>query len=315
LIHPGATDKPNSSTHLTTPFSERRWFEPFLAWYFVVVWGSGYLATKVALQYTAPFTFLSLRFALGVICMLPIVLVVRPPWPVSRTELGHVIVAGLLMHAVNLSGSHYTQYLGVSAGIAAVLLSVQPLLTALIAARWMHETLSRAQWLGVGLGLAGVVLVVWHKIDVREMTLGALIAVTVSLLAVTAGTLYQRVFCPLVDLRVSALVQFIASLALLAPLAYVVEGAVVIWAWQMVLGVVFLVIFASIGAVNALHTLMRRGQATRVTSLLYLTPIFAVVLELVMFQVVPSALSLLGIAITCAGVALVTWQRAALQSA
>ncbi len=299
---------------MTIPLSERRWFESFLAWYFVVVWGSGYLATKVALQYTAPFTFLSLRFALGIFCMLAIVLIVRPPWPASRAELGHVIVAGLLMHAVNLSGSHYTQYLGVSAGIAAVLLSVQPLLTALIASRWMNETLSRAQWLGVGLGLAGVVLVVWHKIDVREMTLGALIAVTVSLLAVTAGTLYQRVFCPLVDLRVSALVQFIASLALLAPLAYVVEGAIVIWAWQMMLGVVFLVIFASIGAVNALHTLMRRGQATRVTSLLYLTPIFAVVLELAMFQVVPSALSVLGIAITCAGVALVTWQRAALQA-
>ena len=307
-------EQPNGSTHLTRPLSERRWFESFLAWYFVVVWGSGYLATKVGLQFTAPFTFLSLRFALGIVCMLAIVLVVRPPWPASRAELGHVIVAGLLMHAVNLSGSHYTQYLGVSAGIAALLLSVQPLLTALIASRWMDENLSRAQWLGVVLGLAGVVLVVWHKIDVREMTPGALIAVTVSLLAVTAGTLYQRVFCPLVDLRVSALVQFVASLVLLAPLAYLVEGAAVIWAWQMVLGIVFLVIFASIGAVNALHTLMRRGQATRVTSLLYLTPIFAVVLEFAMFKVVPSPLSLLGIAVTCAGVALVTWRRAPPQS-
>ncbi len=304
-----SSNKRYSRPILTTPFSERRWFESLLAWYFVVVWGSGYLATKVGLQYTAPFTFLSLRFAFGIICILPFVLIARSPWPASRAELGHVIVAGALMHAVNLGGSHYTQYLGVSAGIAAVLLSVQPLLTALIASRWMGENLAPRQWAGVALGLAGVVLVVWHKIDVREMTLGALVAVSVSLLAVTAGTLYQRVFCPLVDLRMSALVQFIASLALLVPLAYAVEGFKVQWAWQLVLAIVFLVVFASIGAVNALHILMRRGHATSVTSLLYLTPIFAVVLELAIFSVVPSLLSLLGIAVTCGGVALVAWKR------
>jgi drug/metabolite transporter (DMT)-like permease len=292
-----------------TPLAERRWFNSFLAWYFVTVWGSGYLASKIGLQYVAPFTFLTLRFAFGIACMLPIVLIARPPWPASRTEFGHVIVAGLLMHAMNLGGSHYTQYLGVSAGITAVLLSVQPLLTALIAVRWMGERLRGRQWLGVALGFAGVVLVVWHKIDVREMTVVSLLAVVTSLLAVTAGTLYQRVFCPLVDLRASALVQFIASAAVLAPLAWAVEGFRVDWAWPMLGAIVFLVIGASILAVNALHTLMRHGEATRVTSLVYLTPIFAVVLELAIFKVVPTLLSLVGIAVTCAGVALVAWKR------
>jgi drug/metabolite transporter (DMT)-like permease len=115
------------------------------------------------------------------------------------------------MHAMHLGGSHYTQYLGVSAGITAVLLTVQPLLTAFIASRWLGERLSPRQWAGIAVGFAGVVLVVWHKIDIREMTLGSLIAVIVALLAVTAGTLYQRVFCPRVDLRTSTLIQFIAS--------------------------------------------------------------------------------------------------------
>ncbi len=294
---------------MITPLSERRWFNSFLAWYFVTVWGSGYLASKIGLQYAAPFTFLTLRFAFGIACMLPIVLIVRPPWPASRTEFGHVIVAGLLMHATNLGGSHYTQYLGVSAGITAVLLSVQPLLTALIASRWMGEQLSGRQWLGVALGLAGVLLVVWHKIDIREMTLGALLAIVTSLLAITAGTLYQRAFCPLVDLRVSALVQFLASAALLAPLAWGIEGFRVDWAWPMMGAIVYLVIGSSILAVNALHTLMRHGEATRVTSLLYLTPILAVVLEFAIFHVVPSLLSIVGIAVTCAGVALVAWKR------
>jgi drug/metabolite transporter (DMT)-like permease len=294
---------------VSAPLSERRWFDSFLAWYFVAIWGSGFLATKIGLQYAAPFTFLTLRFLFGIACMLPIVLFMHPRWPTSRADLGHVIVAGLLMHAMHLSGSHYTQYLGVSAGITAVLLSVQPLLTALIASRWMGERLAGRQWLGIALGLAGVVLVVWHKIDVREMTVGSLLAVIIALAGVTAGTLYQRVFCPLVDLRMAALVQFVVTAAALAPLAWLIEDFRVNWAWPMFGAIAFLVIGASILAVSALHTLMRHGEATRVTSLLYLTPIFAVVLEFALFQVVPTALSIIGIAVTCAGVALVAWKR------
>ncbi len=230
----------------------------------------------------------------------------RPPWPATPRELGHVVVAGLLMHGIQLSGSHYGQYLGLSAGIVAIILAVQPLLTAVIARRWMHERLAPRQWTGVAVGLAGVVLVVWHKIDVREMTLGALVAVTVSLAGVTAGTLYQRVFCPTVNLYSAAWVQFAASLVLLAPLAFAFEGAKVNWSWALLGSIAFLVILASIFAVNALHTLMRHGQATKVTSILYLTPIFAVVLEYLLFGVVPSVLTLVGIAVTCLGVSLVT---------
>jgi len=284
--------------------------DTLLAWYFVSVWGSGYLATKVGIQYAAPFTFLSLRYAVGLACLLPVLLILRPPWPKTPRELGHVVAAGLLMHGIQLSGTHYAQYLGLSAGIVAVILASQPLLTAVVARRWMHERLAPRQWTGVALGLAGVLLVVWHKIDVREMSLGALIAVTVGLLGVTAGTLYQRVFCPTVNLYSAAWVQFAASLLLLLPLAFAVEGAAVRWSWALFGSIAFLVVFASIFAVNALHTLMRHGHATKVTSILYFTPIFAVVLEYLMFSVVPSALSLAGIAVTCLGVALVTARAA-----
>ena len=217
--------------------------------------------------------------------------------------------AGLLMHAVHLGGSHYVQYLGVSAGITAVLLTVQPLLTALIASRWMGEQLTQRQWFGIAIGFAGVILVVWHKIDIREMTVASLCAVIVALLAVTAGTLYQRVFCPRVDLRASAIVQFIAAAAVLAPLAWLFEDYRIAWAWPLFGSIVYLVIGSSILAFSALHVLMRHGEATRVTSLFYLTPVFAVVLEFALFKVVPTMVSVLGIAITCAGVALVAWKR------
>lgn len=276
----------------------------------MIVWGSGFIATKIGLQHAAPFTFLSLRFAFGIICLVPIVLLARPRFPSSRRELRHVIVAGLLMHAVHLSGSHYTQYLGISAGITALLLSAQPLLTAAIAARWMGETLQTRQWCGVLLGLSGVALVVWHKIDVQEASAASVIAVTVSLAGVTAGTLYQRFFCPLVDLRSASLLQFGATLALLAPLAWAIEASPVVWSWALMGSIMFLVIGASILAVSALHLLMRRGQATRAASLIYLTPVIAVVLELFLFGEVPTELSIIGMVVTCFGVALTVWRPA-----
>jgi drug/metabolite transporter (DMT)-like permease len=279
-----------------------------LAWYFVITWGSGYLATKLGLQYAPPFTFLTLRFAFGLLLVVPIALAARPQWPATPSEWVHVAIAGVLMHAVNLGGSHYAQYLGMSAGIAALVLALQPLVTAMVAAPLLGERLARPQWIGVTLGLLGVALVVWHKIDLNALTGGALLAVTIALAAITAGTLYQRIHCPAVDLRAASVVQFVASFVVLAPLAVWVEDFRYEPAWPMFGAIAFLVIFASILAVNALHTLMRRGEATRVTSLLYLTPIIAVALEWALFGVRPTLLTTIGIAVTCAGVALVAWR-------
>jgi drug/metabolite transporter (DMT)-like permease len=285
--------------------SSHRISSAWLAWYFVVVWGSGFLATKVGLQYAPPFTFLALRFAVGMLLVIPIALVVRPRWPDSLSQWLHVAAAGLLMHAVNLGGSHYAQYLGMSAGITALVLALQPLVTAVVAGPFIGERLNRLQWIGVFLGLAGVALVVWHKIDLDAMSTASLAAVLIALAAITAGTLYQRIFCPAIDLRAASVVQFAVTLLLIAPLAVVVEGFQFQVSWQLLAAIGFLVIFASIFAVNALHTLMRRGEATRVTSLLYLTPIIAVALEWLMFGIYPTWLTALGVVLTCAGVALV----------
>ena len=280
-----------------------RRYDGLLAWYFVSIWGSGFIATKIGIQYAAPFTFLSLRFAFGVLCLIPMVLWLKPSWPTSRTEWLHIIIAGLLMHAIHLSGSHYAQYLGMSAGIAAVILALQPIATALIA-RGTGEGVSRTQWAGIVLGFAGVALIVWHKMDIRAITVGSLVAITTALLALTVGTLYQRKFCPAVDLRAGALIQFTVSLLVLVPLSVTFESGAVRWSWPLVGAIIFLVIFASLLAVNALHTLMRHNAATRVTSMLYLPPIFAVAMEYLVFAVVPSPLSLIGIVLTSIGVAL-----------
>lgn len=280
-----------------------------LAWFFVLIWGAGYLASKTGMHYAAPFTFLTLRYAFGVLCLALWLLISRPRWPSTKREVLHIGVAGLLMHAVNLSGSHYAQYLGMSAGITALLLATQPLFTAVFASHILGERLLRRQWAGIVVALIGVSLVVWYKVNVQAGSLASFTAVAVSLAAITSGTLYQRAFCRDVDLRSAAFIQFLVSLIVLVPLAIGIDGFAVHWDWTLLAAVAFLVVFASILAVNALHILMRRGHATKVTSLFFLTPIVAVLLEWAMFSVAPTRLTVAGIVITCAGVALVTVRR------
>ena len=236
------------------------------------------------------------------------VLLFRTRWPRTGAEWGHLAAAGLLMHVVQLGGSHYAQYLGMSAGVAALVISCQPLVTALVAVRFMGERLTPRQWLGVFLGLAGVILVVWHKIDIREVSAASLVATLIALTGVTAGTLYQRVFNPHCDLKAAAAIQFAAAAAAFVPLAIAVEGFRVVWAPQLAASILFLVIFTSLLGVSALYWLTRHGEASRVTSMMYLPAVFAVVLELALFGVVPSPLSLAGIAVTCTGVAMTVWK-------
>jgi len=280
-----------------------------VAWYFVAVWGAGYVATKAGLHYAPPFTFLRLRFLFGLVCLVPVLLLFRARWPRRRIEWVHLAVAGLLMHVVQLGGSHYGQYLGMSAGVAALVISCQPLVTAVIAVNFLGEKLAARQWLGVGLGLAGVALVVWHKIDIREVTAANLSATLIALAGVTAGTLYQRTFSPNCDLKAAAAIQFAAAAAAFVPLALAVEGFRVTWSATLVSSIAFLVVFTSLLGVSALYWLTRHGEASRVTSMMYLPAVFAVVLELVLFGVAPGALGVAGIALTCLGVALAVWKR------
>jgi drug/metabolite transporter (DMT)-like permease len=272
------------------------------------VWGGGYVFTKAGLQYAPPFTFLTLRFCFGLLCLAPVVLLWKPRWPRSGTEFAHLAVAGLLMHAVQLGGSHYAQYLGMSAGVAALIISCQPLITACIASRFLNERLHPGQWVGIFVGLAGVALVVWHQLDIRELTPGSLLGTLIALAGVTAATLYQRHFSPRADLKAAAAIQFAVTVAVLAPLAVAVEDFHFRNSFELWTAIAVLVIFASLLGVSVLYYLLRHGEATRVTSMMYLPPVFAVLLEAAWFGVVPSALALAGIALTCAGVAMTVWR-------
>ena len=247
-----------------------------------------------------------MRYAIAAIVATIAALAMRARWPATRAQWGHTAVAGLLSHGGYLAGSHYAQYWGLSAGVTALILALQPLVTAGVAARWMHERLTRVQAIGIVVGLAGVAMVVAHKFDLGAITLGSLGAVIWALLCVTAGTLYQRHHGRDDDLRSSVAIHFAATAVVLLPLGAAFEDFHIRWTWQVAATLGYHVALASIGAYTVFHFLMRRGQATRVTSLLYLTPPVAALCEWWLFGVVPTALMVAGMLIACAGVAMVT---------
>lgn len=281
-----------------------------LSAYFVTVWGGGFVATRLALEVAAPFTYLGVRYAIAFGVAL-IAFGWRARWPTTGVQWGHVAVAGLLSHAGYLGGSHYAQQWGLSAGVTALILALQPLATAVIVSRWLGVRLSRLQMAGVAVGLAGVALVVAHRVDAAALSMASLLAVGWALACVTAGTLYQRQFCHDVDLRSAVCIHFAATAALMLPLGALVEGFAIQWVPQIGWTLLYHVVPASIGAYSILHLLLRRGEATGVTSLLYLTPPVAAIAEWAIYGVAPSGVMWAGMLVACIGVAMVTSSRAA----
>ena len=276
-----------------------------LATYFVTIWGAGFVASRIALQYAAPFSYIGVRYAIAfAVAMLAFGL--RAAWPATPALWAHVVVAGLLSHAGYLGGSHYAQAWGVSAGVTALVLALQPLVTAVVMAGWLHERLRPVQMVGVVVGLAGVALVVGQRVEAGTVSAASIAVLVWALGCVTAGTLYQRQFCAGVDLRSAVCIHFAATAAVMLPLGLALEGFRVEWNAQIAAALVYHVVLASIGAYSIFHVLLRRGQATAVTSLLYLTPPVAALAEWLVFGVAPSAVMWAGMIVACIGVAMVT---------
>lgn len=274
-----------------------------LSSYFVVVWGAGFVASRIALEHAAPFTYIGIRYGLA-FCVAIVAFGLHARWPTTRAAWAHIAVAGLLSHAGYLGGSHYAQRWGLSAGVTALVLALQPLLTAVIVSGWLHERLGTMQKVGVGVGLAGVALVVGERAWAGTASLASVLAVAWALLCVTAGTLYQRQFCAGYDLRAAVCIHFAATALLMLPLGVAVEGFAIAWGEPIALALAYHVVLGSIGAFSILHLLMRHGQATGVTSLLYLTPPVAALVEWALFGVAPTWAMWLGMAIACIGVAM-----------
>jgi drug/metabolite transporter (DMT)-like permease len=270
---------------------------------FVLLWATGFIGAKYGLPYAPPLAFLSWRFVFVIALMGALALATRAPWPQGR-QIAHVAVAGILLQAGYLGGVFSGINLGMPAGLSSLIVSLQPILTA-IAGPLFGERVSRRQWLGLALGFGGVFMVVAHKIDLGVVNTNALWLTLVALFTITAGTIYQKRFCGAQDLRTQSVVQFIAALAILLPLSLTFESREVVWSGEFMFALAWLVLVLSLGAISLLLVLIRRGAATGVSSLMYLVPPVTAIMAWLMFGETLTPLALLGMLVAVAGVALV----------
>jgi drug/metabolite transporter (DMT)-like permease len=273
---------------------------------FVVLWSTGFIGAKFGMPFAPPFTFLLLRFIVVTLTLCAVALIVRAPWPRRPGELGRLAVVGLCIHGAYLGGVFLAISLGIPAGIAALMVSLQPLATAFISGPYLGERLSRRQWLGLVLGFVGVVLVVVDKLGWREGDMIGVLAAAVALAGITGGTLYQKRHVTGMNLITGSCVQFAAAGLAVLPLALFVEQQPVVWTGSFVFALLWLSFVLSLGAMTLFHLMIRRGAAARVASLFYLTPAVTAVFAWLLFGETLSWPAILGLIVATIGVGMVS---------
>lgn len=276
----------------------------------MLLWSTGFVGARYGLPYAEPFTFLALRLALAGVLLAGLAVVLRGAWPTGRAQFGRAGVAGLLLHAGYLGGVFFAIDSGLPAGVAAVVVTLQPVLTAALATRLLGEGLVAVQWLGLALGVVGVALVLAPGLVGAAGEGGAfppvgVVSCVVALLCGTAGTLWQKKHGDDIPLLSGTAVQYAAAALALVALAGLTETMSIQWTADFVLALVWLVLPLSLGAVLLLLLLLRRGSAAGVSSLLFLVPPATAVEAHLLFGEVLVPLALVGLAVTTIGVALV----------
>ena len=271
---------------------------PFL---FVFLWSTGFLGAKFGLPYAEPLAFLFVRYLLVIVLMGALALAWRAPWPRDWRAWLHIGASGLLVHALYLGGVFVAIGMGLPAGVTALVVGLQPLLTATVAGRLLGETVLMRQWVGLGLGFAGVALVVADKVG-GGFALAALWPALAALLGITAGTLYQKKFAPRFDWRSGAVAQFLPSAVVTGALVFALDGFRIDWTGEFVFALGWLVLVLSVGAISLLNWLIRHGSAVNVASLFYLTPPTTALLAWLLFGETLAGAALAGMALAVWGV-------------
>jgi len=288
----------------------RRMLIRAMPWVFVLIWSTGFVVARFGMPHAPPFKFLAIRFALSVACFGAWIALARVAWPRERVQWLHLSVVGMLVHAGYLGGVWAAVKAGLGAGTVALLVGLQPVLTAV----WMTASsgaggagrarVSGVQWLGLALGLGGLTLVVWHKLGGGELTHWNLGLTIFALLCITTGTLYQKRFVAPCDVRSASAIQLSAALIVSLPLA-LAETEPVVWHAQMIGAMAWSVLALTLGGSSLLYLLIQRGAATEVTSLMYLVPPCTAVLAWLLFGEIFTWSMALGMLLTASGVALV----------
>ena len=271
---------------------------------FVLIWSTGFIVARYGMPNSPPFTFLLWRYVFSILCFAVWVKWARVPWPQGRAQWGHLAVTGVLMHAGYLGGVWAAVKVGMGAGLTALIVSLQPVLTAIwLSARGGYVSLR--QWQGLTLGFVGLAMVVSRKLEGGiEVTPWSLTMITMALASITTGTLYQKRFVQACDVRSANAVQLMAAYVVTLPLA-LMETEPALWNAEMTWAMAWSVLALTLGGSSLFYMLIQRGAAASVTSLLYLVPPTTAVMAWFLFDEPITLVTLVGIVVTAAGVSLV----------
>ena len=267
---------------------------------FVLLWSTGFIIARYGMPHSEPMTFSFLRFTGVLLIMLPAIALMKAEWP-SRSQTRHIAVAGLLLQAGYLGGVWAAVRHGMSAGLVALIVGLQPIITAWFSA-YIAERITARQWAGLLLGLSGVTLVVWAKLSITNLSWLSLGLASLALTCITVGTLYQKKFCPSFDLRTGSAIQFAVSALACLPFMFLFETREITWHPEMIGALAWAIFGLSIGAISLLFIMIREGAATKVTSLLYLTPPTTAMMAWILFNEPITLLTVTGTLLTVLGV-------------
>jgi len=275
---------------------------------FVLLWSTGYIGARAAAPGSDPLTFLFVRFALAGALLLAAALVARAAWPRGRRAILDSLIAGALIQGGYLGGVFWSIYHGMPAGIAALIVALQPLLTGLLAGPLLGEKVTRAHWLGLVIGLIGLVMVLGPKIELTGAGITPVtVAVTViAVLSIVLGSIWQKARAAHVDLRTGTCLQYAGGAILAGIGALASEDLRIDWTAEVALAMAWLVLALSIGAVLLYMLLIRRGAVAKIATLFYLVPPCTAVIAWLLFGETLTALQIAGMAVTVAGVAIAT---------
>ena len=283
---------------------------------FVLIWSTGFIVAKFGLPYAPPLTFLVLRYTFSIACFLVWIGLSGARWPRGRRQWLHLALTGMLMHAGYLGGVWVAVKSGMGSGLAALVVGLQPVITALWlswagsssqpGARDTPQTqVTLRQWTGLVLGLGGLLLVVARKFgsgsEVTALTLGCTVF---ALFSITIGTLYQKRFVQPTDVRTANAVQLAAALLATLPFS-LLESEAIVWNTEFIGAMAWSVLALTLGGSSLLYLLIQRGAATAVTSLLYLVPPTTAVMAWLLFGEAITMATVVGTALTAVGVSLV----------
>ena len=280
---------------------------------FVLIWSTGFIVAKFGLPYAPPLTFLVIRYLLSMACFLVWIALVRAAWPRGARQWAHLGVAGILMHAGYLGGVWVAVKNGMGSGLAALVVGLQPVLTALwvsaanssLNSKDAQSSVTPRQWIGLVLGLGGLLLVVARKFgtgsEVTALTLGCTVF---ALFSITAGTLYQKRFVRPADVRTANAIQLAAAFLVTLPLVFF-EHEAIVWNPYFLAAMAWSVLALTLGGSSLLYLLIQRGAATAVTSLLYLVPPTTALMAWALFGESITLVTVAGTVLTALGVSLV----------